>query len=467
MIQPQFQLKRYLVALATFFLLVSCKSPSVYTEQDFPCKLETNISSVSSSSPLEIALHVDGSGSMLGYVDNPNSRYIQTLDLLDSIFLGQGSRDQVTLSYYRSGGLKNQQLNRQQYRNAFNPDFYTGTNPTFPKVSSQLDKAITPPAKTDKLLVFVTDLEQNGGDVNNLVDTIEKNFFKDKHNQYSVGILAIKSEFNGTIYTTEPRVYSDFYYNTKGEKIDQYRPFYVVFIAPYSDLVYYYEAMKNQAKDLIESSQLVIFSPNTFIKESGYPKLSTPLPNEISNPQSLQIGRVAFESSQSNSGQSSYTLLEIPKRIDQKELSIPFTLPFSPTDYTLLPEPEKIKTETTIKASNSFEKKFLPQNNNASLKQALEIKDLKLTDNQFTFTTAIQPESFSEPGIYLFTIDLRVENLQDASWWKDWDWESRTNSEDGSKTYNLLNFMRNLKTRMTDGETKPAISRFCYAIQKN
>ncbi|MEL4894570.1 hypothetical protein [Crocosphaera sp. Alani8] len=437
----------------------------MFTDQDYPCEFEQQSASFSESNPLEIALHVDGSGSMLGYVDNPNSRYIRTLKLLDSVFhLDNGPRDEQTLTHYRSGGRDNQLISRQQYRNAFDPDFYTGANPNFPKVSSHLDKAITPPEEqNEKLLVFVTDLEQNGADVNNVIKKIEETYLKNNQSNYSVGILGVKSEFRGTVYSTDPRVSSDFYYDTTDKSaIEEYRPFYVVFIGPYSDLIYYYQALKRKSSDLIETSEFVIFSPNQFMKEPSYPRLTDNLPNEVSSPQYLQIGRVGFESNH-----SSYTLLEVPGRIDQQAISIPFSLDFSLLDHTLPPDPEGIKAEKSLQLSDSFEKKFVKQDNNSPLKQALNITDVNLTDNTLTFNTKVKPESLTESGIYLFTLDLKIDNLQGASWWEDWDWENRSDNQDGSKTYNFFNFMTNMKNLMTDGNKKPSINRFCYAIQKN
>lgn len=466
MILPPYPIKLYFVALATLFLVVACKPATVFTDKDYPCQNETLLLSPSPSTPLDIALHVDGSGSMLGYVTIPNSRYIRTLESLDTILTGQGPRDNQTLKYYRSGGTENQTLNRQEYRKATTSEFYDGT--LFPKVSSQLDKAITSPNQNDKILVFVTDLDQNDGDFSNLVDQIDKTYLRNQSGKYSVGILAIKSEFKGTVYTTEPQNYADFKYNTEGKNKNKYRPFYVIMIGNKSDINYYYEQLKKQDEELIKEIQFVIFSADNMVKEITSPKNSQPLPNDINSPKSLQSGRVVFEPSTPN--QSPYTFLEIPKGIETKQITIPYTLNLSLSDHHLTPTPSM--DITNIQVSNSLEKKFIDQSNNNSLKQALQISDLNLTGQNLTFNTQILPESLSEPGIYLFTVDLTTKDLQTPDWWEKWDWGSQqdshqTNKQDGSKTYHLKDFMTTLKNRLTDGNKSISLGRFCYAIQKD
>ncbi|MGK7877639.1 MAG: hypothetical protein AB4426_31355 [Xenococcaceae cyanobacterium] len=447
-------------------MLFSCKPVPVFTDKDIPCELPSLENQASQSEPLTIAIQVDGSGSMLGYVTNPNSRYIQTLKLLDSAFgIGGGSRPQVALEYYRSGGPSNQKLNRSEYRQAQLPDFYTGKNPKFPKVSSQLDAAIIPPEKTDKLSVIVTDLAQNGADVNHLNKKIQQTYLNKNIKGYAVGILAITSEFKGTVYTTEPRVVADFKYNTAGKQLKDYRPFYAVFLGPYSDIAHYFDKLKKTRRDLIDSSKLVIFYPGQIVSEISYLG-SPPTPEGITRPVSLHNGRVAVEVET-----PPYELLEIERRIEQKELPINYSIPFAPLSYTLPIDNESIETETRIMAFDSFEKNFKEQFNDLSLKNAIELNAWKLDNNRLNFTTTIRPEEFPEEGIYLFTVDVVAEEFKEPSWWKEWDWSSRISNKDGSKTYNLLSFMQNLKTTTTDlmtvGDQKPVIGRFCYAIQKN
>jgi hypothetical protein len=458
-IQYLLRANSFFVALATLFLLSACfNRVPVFTEADIPCQLNVSEKTAPPSAAPEIAIHVDGSGSMLGYVKPTNSRYIQMLEVLDSIFISSKPK------YYRSGGEKNQQLSRQNFRKADLPDFYTGSNPKFPKVSSQLDAAITSPGETKKLLVFVTDLDQNDADVNSLINKIEETYLKDKKNSYAVGILAVKSEFDGTVYTNNPRSRPDFLYNTQGKQPTAYRPFYVIFLGSYPDIVEYYEAIKNSKQELVANAEFTVFSPKAPVKQVVYLQGSSELPDGIERPFSLNNGQVSVEVNT-----PPYEVLAIDKNLDRKELSIAYNLPLSPLGYTLLPQANSIEAKYLIQSYDSFDRKF-KKSDSTSLTQAVEQKDWKITPDKLQFQTIIRQEAFPEPGIYLFTVDAVVKDWQTPDWWNNWDWTTRKDNQDGSKTYNLLNFMENLKRTTTNlmsvDDSKPVIGRFCYAIQK-
>jgi hypothetical protein len=465
--QPKNRLSFYFIAFVTTFCLISCQ-PITFTEQDIPCQ-NKKVIPVSSENPLDIALNVDGSGSMFGYVSTSKSRYTRTLKLLDDVLSGEGSRkNKPNLNYYRSGNNQNQQLTgRNQYLDATKPIFYTGKNPKYPAVTSQLDRIITPITKGDRLLIFVTDLEQNDGDINNLINKLQNNYLNKNTPQYVLGILAVKSEFKGTIFSTNPDTYSNKPYNTDGKKMDKYRPFYVLFIGTNQDVKYYYQQMLNRDQDLIQSSKFVIFSPYSFVEGTTQIKLETTLPNEISTPFSLQQDNIAFEPN-TNSGESSYLLFEVNDQEEKKIISLPYKLSFTPLGYNL--KATQLEVEPKIQVSDSFEKKFVDQSDNAGLQQAVSINNLKLAAQNVSLKTKIDPSQFPKPAIYLFSFDLAIKNLEDERWWQDWDWGSSKHSKnqqsDGSKTYQFLDFMTSLKSRMTDGE-KPVLTRICYAIQKN
>jgi hypothetical protein len=466
MIHFKRQLTLYLVALATAFGVTSCATTTI-TEENVPCQANKELS-VAATENLEISLHVDGSGSMLGYVDSPRSRYVRTLNLLNTVLSGDGNRQQKPqLKYFRSGNQQNQSINYQQYREAEKPKFYTGKDPKFPPVSSQLNAILTPIENSDRLLVIVTDLEQNDGDIINLVNTLEKNYLNPKTPQYVVGVLGVKSEFKGTIFSTTPKVYPNKTYSTEGKSLKEYRPLYVVFVGPYEDVKYYYQRMLSKDQELIESSEFVIFSPYRLVESATTPQLTTPLPNDLIEPFSLQQGKIAFEPKPK--GESSYLLLEMDDKGGNQALSLPYQFNFTPLEYTLKPEQLKIKSQ--IQMADNLEGKLIDQSNNANLRKGVSIENLNLEDQTVSFNSMINPSAFSEAGIYLVSFDLGIENLADEAWWPEWDWGSDTNGQqqqpNGAKTYQLLDFMTSLKSRMTDGQNQPVLTRFCYGIQKN
>lgn len=90
-------------------------------------------------------------------------------------------------------------------------------------------------------------------------------------------------------------------------------------------------------------------------------------------------------------------------------------------------------------------------------------------EQDLSFTTEIKPSEMN-PDIYLFTVDAIAKDLQEQQWWDEWS-STDTKLKDGSKTYNLGQFLGELKTLTTDvmnnSDAKAVVGRFCFAIQKN
>lgn len=450
------------LAIAISLLLDSCNIP----KKDFTCDPPTSANSqVSQSDTINLAIHVDGSGSMLGYVANDTSRYVQTLELLDrTIALGISS-SKSTIEYYRTGkGSK--KITRSDFRKAQKPEFYDGSNPQFPDVASGLATAITPSQKGEQLFVMVSDLDQDGGDVTNLNQKIKETYLNRQKKGYAVGIVAIRSEFKGTVYIAD-KTRQDFSYDTEGKKNEDLRPFYVMFLGPYLDIANYFEKLKREGGQVLEGSQFLIFSPNNIVSEISY--LSSPqppLPQDLKQPSSLNDGQVAVEVNDEKKNQ----LLEIEKDSSQ-ELPINYKVAFTSLSHTLPIDASSIESTFKIKVFDISDKNF-KEKNNQSLKSFLKISDWQIDNNNKTlsFVTKISPSQVPEPGVYWFTVDVTAKNLQEPAWWKEWDFDpKRDKTDDGSKTNNLVKFLRGLKTITTElmQDDPPMIGHFCYAIQKN
>ena len=457
-----------LVTSVISFSLVACipRPTVVFTDQKsdnpekyIPCDVPSQKDAKTRSQSLDIAINVDGSSSMFGYVNQANSRYIQTLDILDRIFSNQGNVEYYRIGTKPQGDQKGIQKlgNRQQFRKAQFPEFYTGLNPSFPAVTSSLDKGITAPQKNNKLLVLVTDLEQNEGDVTNLKNQIEKFYFQDKNKNYAIGVLGIQSEFSGKV-TPVARGYKTFNHDGK-------RPFYVIFVAPYSDILYYYNQIK---KSSIGEHEFSIFYPSAIPEEASHLDGKGSIPKGLSNQPSLTGNGIAVEVAS-----PPYNLIELDKRKTEEFKQSPTVLPFSLLEHTLTPATDTLELRYSIKAYDPVQKKFVERPDLANLKQGIEFNNWQLKDNpnQLQFDTTIRPQAFSQPGIYLISTDVVATELQDAAWWSQWDWGSRKNNTDGGKTYGLVNFMDNLKrTTMNLMNNEPAgnvIGRFCYGVQKD
>ncbi|BAY26357.1 hypothetical protein NIES2100_61710 [Calothrix sp. NIES-2100] len=458
--------KWLILAIATNLLVVACTSPK---QVDFNCEIPAASSQPTQSQKLTIEMYVDGTPSMAGYVTHPTNaktRYIDTIDLLDQILQTGWTpipRTQPQVQYYRLGEtIKN--IDRKDYLLAKQSKFYNGTDTTkFPLLGvSRIETAIKP-ANDEKLTVIVTDLYQDGEDVIQLNKTIlAQNYFNPNQPGYAVGILAVKSEFNGDVYL-EDGSKRKFAYKTNDNqgntiKGQEYRPFYVIFLGRYSDISDYFKKLTESNK-IPGDNHLTIFSPSNLIGGVSY------LPDLPKTEEGLQRLPNLTNDHVSLDRKDKTELLEIDKNYT-KDLSVNYNVPFLPLSNTLPVDPDFIQTEVNIKTSSSSTPlQELPPD--SPVQKALELNQWKIDNQSLNFTTTIKPSIFPQPEIYLFTVDAVAKKVQKESWWSDWNATSNTSQD--WKTYNLQPFMEGLKNSTDNlmSNNKVVVGRFCFAIQKN
>ena len=462
-----FLINRNLIYLALATTLSGCVATAQGVTEGTPasddyislyCKKDNKKELLKSTDSLNIDVHIDGSGSMLGYINQDDSSYIQALNLLNNTLDIGGKRSQTEVKYYRSGDYKNQakELTRSEFRKARKAEFYNGTNSTFPAVSSDLASIINKPKKSENLTVIVTDLDQNDGDVNLIAKKIKSGYFNQKNENYSVGVWGVKSEFNGTVYSASD-ANKKYQYNTTGKNSSQYRPFYVLFLGHHQDIADYFNKLQKE-QNFGSRSKFTIFSPKHLLTDVSY--LSSPinLSSDLATPSTLHNGDVAVEKNN-----QPIELLEIKDK-NANSLEAEYQVALKQASHTLSVDPNDLQTKIDVTAFDKFSKKEFKPVPNA--KKAMDIDDWNLDDNKLKFITSINPANFVESNIYYFKVDVMAKDLQKPDWWKEWNLNS---GNDGSKTSNLYGFMNSLKniTLNSMDESALTVGRFCYAVQKD
>lgn len=443
--------------------------PTIYTDnpddgRHISCDVPPAAGQSLSLDAINISLNIDGSESMPGYLANGRGRYIETIKLLDRTFSLDTSGLNSSVEYYRIGGFNKEKIGRSVFLEAIEPGFYYDRR----RVTSELAAAITPPKEGKELLVLITDLYQNEGDVTKLNKKIAENYLNQNRKGYAAGILAIRSEFEGRVFVVGSRGNDyNFSYDTEGKPPEKFRPFYVIFLGPYQHILHYFEKLKRDGGESIANSEFTIFSPNNIVSELsviGEPKDSDkPIPG-LSRPSSLNNGRVAIELPR----KQPIELLEITDS-SQEEIPINYQVNL-PTlnEYTLPPSRDSIQAQ--ISESEFFDdstKEF----RSSSLPNSMEFSNWKVDgNNELSFTTTIKPGELPQPNVYFFQVDVVANGLGEQDWWQEWNWnEGIDGREDGWKTHNLDNFLLGLKSITTDlmADNPLQIARFCYAVQKN
>jgi hypothetical protein len=140
-----------LSAIALSLLLTGCVKEISIPD---PSKSIPSSSPPPSSQPININFNIDGTASMSGFVKNVDSRYIQTLRLLDRT-IGTTLSDSNS-HYYRFGITKEELKGEKSSQEAQSEYFYDPDNPEL--LGTQIDHLISASNDSDKLSIIVTDL---------------------------------------------------------------------------------------------------------------------------------------------------------------------------------------------------------------------------------------------------------------------------------------------------------------------
>ena len=473
------------IAIVTVGLILSsCTRPVLQLGgSPFNCPTTLGNPQTNETTPqsLQIEVHIDGSGSMIGYVPSAKpdeTDYSRMLEFLHSLFVdNQDPRFAVNppLKYFRTGFNKDSKETQQAFQfkapEALDPRFKAFYAEQ--RLTSQLQSAINPPPPgQDKLSILISDLDQDQSAIQKVTQAIQTHFLSAKTPAYSVALLGIMSQFDGTVYSTDPQKISDFPY--KGS-----RPIYLLWIGTNDRLEFYLEKFTKKLKKQDFKYELSIFSPQGltqgFALESS---AELPLPDGINSPfvldssdfvleQQNAMGELLLISSRAMNGESKTTpeipyILTAPSPNTFGDLQ-PLVVDLSElkTDKENIKSwkfnPE-IKTETP-EAKMELENPSLPR---------VELKNLIQTGNRLQFQTIIDLNSLDPQVIYPYRFDLIASDLNTQDWWQTWDWNKRSNNEDGSKTYQLLRFMESLQTATLKAlPNNGTIGSLCFAVQKN
>jgi hypothetical protein len=485
MVTPAFVLKESMIRAKWLMLAIAISllgsGCSTLKQVEFNCDTSSVSSAPTQSQNLTIEMYVDGTPSMQGYVTHPTNtrtRYSETIDLLDRTLLTgwtPAPRNQPEVKYFRLGE-NFKEIDRNDYLLARGVKFYNGTEPKLPLLKvSKIDNAI-PPANEDKLTVIVTDLYQKDADVTQLKKTLlAQNYFNKGNPGYAVGILAIRSEFNGDVYL-EDGTNRKFAYTTndsQGKEINgkEFRPFYVIFLGRYSDIADYFNKLGDSQK-IPEDSHLTIFSPSNLVGEVSYLQRT---PTDAI-PKGLKVRSSLKDSIKVNKNNKN-ELFAIDQNSTQ-DLVVKYDVPFQRLSNTLPVDPSSIETQIKIGGSTSARNlqkspgstpstslQEVPQD--SPLQKALEVSQWQINDKNLSFQTTIKPSLFPKREIYLFTVDAVAKRVQIEPWWFEWNTTSNTSND--WKTYNLQPFMEGLKDNTDNfmSNSTVVVGRFCFAMQKN
>lgn len=442
------------------------------------------------NSVLNIEIHVDGSGSMLGYATVPNSRYIKTLEAVDQTFSLSSiiPTESVKVNYFRTGFNKSDSkslhpLDRSLFQRARSAEFYTGVgNSNFPPISSQVNKAIESlDSDVNKLIVLISDMGQDDGDVTRILQSIRNNVFLSKETKKTnaaLAIVGIKSEFDGKVHSpTNPT--QSYPYSTLGKPTDSYRPFYLLIAGPASNVQYFLDKLETSIKSLIPDIFQVVNSSDLDQNQSTIEASLF----DINLLPALTFQNTIVESKRVKNIQEVYALrnrnlaLRLSSESNSKALIITTNQPISQNykvslfnnnldsqDRELgnLVVPSSLVAESSIQTFDPSTGTFLEATENSPI--ILNSLNFKfLNPLELSFDLQISPADLITENIYVYKVRFRAKELTQHDWWTEWDTSEEQNWNQGNKTYKLFNFLTGLNS-LTSGFMETG--ELCYAIQR-
>jgi hypothetical protein len=432
-------------------VLTSCVTAIDVPDPSLPTNSPTPpLSSPQLSQPVRISINLDGTPSMLGFVRIADSRYVQTLRLLDRAVNAVFSNSQS--KYYRFGSKPIEMKGEKSSIKGQREDFYDPTAPEL--LETQIDNLILTSSSnsSNKLSIIVTDLylDPQKPYYDKVLGTIKENFQKNKN--YAVGLLAVRSEFDGIIYDIGILDRNQ-QYTSLPQKSETFRPFYVILLGNYDLIVRYFNYLKADGDLGLKNEQFAIFYPRIaekkiFLDISDNPPKPN-LPKGVERPITINNGEVEVTVKNPNLVER---LMITGKVID----AIKYEVPYSPLPYTLPFKPKlDIKSEKFNNSNKKFEK--------SSQTITVNSENIKSNIMQNTLTNIDSIPS----GVYKFTVNLKIKDLQEPSWWKEWNFGE--NKFNPTKTYNLYPFLKDMKkatVEKIEQNNNDNIGQFIYIIHK-
>ncbi|MEO8763988.1 MAG: hypothetical protein ABI416_06865 [Ginsengibacter sp.] len=349
---------------------------------------------------ISIDIYVDATTSMEGFAVNNSSKYSQFLDQLEAS--GMSAWKNADIKFFKFGQII-KPIDRNQFLTAKNNlQFYR--EPGIFK-NTYIDSVVK---NTDlkRLSVLITDLFQNEGDVNTMVEKIKDKCFA---NNIAVGILGIKTDFNGTVYDVPG--HAPYALNTTE------RPFYAIVFGNNDNLESLFDVLK--LKSFVNDDQILIFS--RYIMESFKVSVNKTKDSKFVNKKAAS--------------EDVYNLFDFSMKKEGKEARFDVEINLKRRRRS----PDFLEKNLEVVAFKKSSKGAKPTKQDSVATNDITIENIKRTGDKLTATLVLNNDD--EPGNYTYIVYLKaneLSGLQTPKWVKDFSTEAPVpNTPTENKTLNL------------------------------
>ena len=453
------------IYLCFFIFLTGCVSDKDSGVPEF--KPDPDITPGDISDKLVARIYFDATLSMQGFVAPGSTDYTRICPYLESVIVSGWGNEEV--KFFRFGEQV-ESIDRGTYLQAGHIDFYEQENiyretfiqkiidyedqlakkkieeSTIPEESTEMKTPNAPRESTGtvspietvdaknkegQLVAIVTDLFQDKGDINLLVAQLKEKYIKKKG--LEVGLFGLRSQFDGTVYDTGIGQ-APLPYHSDPNNPETFRPFYLLVLGRHADIAHYFDRLIangfSDAQTIIFSrylvSRLVSFEGATIELENLNPLDQNPC---------LKRFRIVGDSD--------------PATISAK-------LKYVPLPHAMFFDSNAFEVSISAK-----DKRIGETEENPEAAECLEVTSkLNEDGNELSVVFNLDSEDLqSATYLYEATLSPGIDSYRAPDWCSEWDMGTARN---GSKTLNLVNFVRDL-SQVTARMHRPEIAKFhCY-----
>lgn len=442
-----------------FIFLISCdtgKDPVIPDPPDDTSDLTPG----DISDKLVARIYFDATLSMQGFVVPGSTHYTRICPHLESVIVS-GWKDE-TVDFFRFGE-RVEPIDRDTYLQVGYESFYQtdiGIKTYIekvienedPLVNPQMEASSTPETGTEtdvndpseeadeadstenRLVVIVTDLFQDNGDINRLLPELKEKCIK---KGIDVGLFGLRSQFDGTVYDIGIGEGSSMRYQGL-------RPFYLLVLGKHADIAHYFDKLIasgfSEVKTVICSRYLV--DPLLSFDGAKIEKLDNLIRDTIAEKPDPRLKEYRI------------TKRDKPSKISAtlEYVSLSHVTPFD--SDTLKP---------SVNAQHNFKTTGRSLDPREYLVVTSKISKNEIS-NELTVEFNLDSRSLRRRTVYLYEVTLRprIDSYQVPKWCSEWDMGMERK---GSQTLNLVNFVRGL-TQTTVREHLPKIAQFYFFVEK-
>lgn len=454
------------ICLCFLIFLTSCRNGQI--PPDPPPKVDISPGPISEN--LVARIYFDATLSMQGFVVPSQTRYIQMCRYLESVIVS--GWENATVNFFRFGEQV-EPIDRNTYLNLHRTGFYENSRifrETFIQkiidheaqlTHDEIEESTTTEesaetainteetnnnSKEIPLVVIVTDLFQDNRDLTVLVTQLKEQYIQ---KGYEVGILGLRSEFDGTVYDLGD---APLPYRSIPDNPETFRPVYLLVLGRHADIAHYFDRLTENG---FPDAETVLFSRYLVKHLLSFEDAI------IDNLENLNRDTIA-KKSDPRVKEYRITRKEKPSKISAKlQLKLlPHVMPFGSEtldDYINVKYSPNGLPDVSQKAKYCLTITSTPLKNNDSHVKNNDSHELNVEFN-------LDSQSLPRKLIYLYEITLRpgIDTFKEPIWCSEWD---MGNERNGAKTLNLANFVRDL-TKVTVREHEPIIAKFHFYIEK-